>query len=68
MSKFSKWEIEDIEMILEDYPEVKDKSDEELLDFSRKLYWEAQGLFERVNSLEGTAETIKKYIEYRKTV
>lgn len=55
-------------MILEDYPEVKDKSDEELLDFARKLYWEAQGLFERVNCLEGTAETIKKYIEYRKTV
>ena len=68
MRKFSKWEIEDIEMILEDYPEVKDKSDEELLDFARKLYWEAQGLFEEANCLEGTAETIKKYIEYRKTV
>lgn len=43
MRKFSKWEIEDIEIILEDYPDVKDKSDEELLDFARKLRWEAQG-------------------------
>ena len=68
MRKFSKWEIEDIEIILKDYPEVKDKSNEELLDFARKLYWEAQGLFEEANSLESTAETIKKYIEYRKTV
>ena len=68
MNKFSKWEIEDIEMILEDYPDVKDKSDEELLNFARKLYWEAQGFFERAYCLEGTAETIKKYIEYRRTV
>lgn len=43
MRKFSKWEIEDIEIILEDYPDVKDKSDEKLLDFARKLRWEAQG-------------------------
>lgn len=62
----TKWQREDLEDLLEEYPELKDLSDEELDTFSRKLYWEAQGLYDRVNRLESYAENVKLYKEVRK--
>ena len=36
---------------------------EELNALATKLYWEAQGLIDRANSLESKAETIRRYLD-----
>lgn len=59
------WQKEDIEDLLEEYPELADMSDEELVVFSRKLYWKAQGLYDEVNRLESQAETVTLYMQTR---
>ena len=61
----TEWQKEDIEDLLEEYPELIGMTDEELDAFSRKLYWEAQGLYDRVNRLESYAENIKLYKQTR---
>lgn len=61
----TKWQKEDIEDLLEEYPELVDMDDEELVIFSRKLYWEAQGLYDRVNRLESYAENVTLYMQTR---
>lgn len=62
----TEWQKEDIEDLLEEYPALVEMTDEELDAFSRKLYWEAQGLYDRVNRLESYAENIKLYKQIRK--
>lgn len=59
------WQKEDIEDLLEEYPELADMTDEELVIFSRKLYWKAQGLYDEVNRLESQAETVTLYMQTR---
>jgi phosphate uptake regulator len=59
------WQKEDIEDLLEEYPELTDMTDEELVIFSRKLYWKAQGLYDEVNRLESQAETVTLYMQTR---
>ena len=59
------WQKEDIEDLLEEYPELADMTDEELVVFSRKLYWKAQGLYDEVNRLESQAETVTLYMQTR---
>jgi hypothetical protein len=41
-------------------------TDEELDHLSRKLYWDAQGLYDQVNRMESEAENIKLYKSLRK--
>lgn len=61
----TEWQKEDIEDLLEEYPELVGMSDEELVVFSRKLYWKAQGLYDEVNRLESKAETVTLYMQTR---
>ena len=61
----TEWQKEDIEDLLEEYPELADMTDEELVIFSRKLYWKAQGLYDEVNRLESQAETVTLYMQTR---
>lgn len=59
------WQKEDIEDLLEEHPELADMTDEELVVFSRKLYWKAQSLYDEVNRLESKAETVTLYMQTR---
>ena len=61
----TKWQTKDIQDLLEEYPELVDMSDEELVIFSRKLYWEAQSLYDKVNYLENCAESVTLYMQTR---
>ena len=67
MGKFSEldlysWEEEDLEE-LEDEFHLTEKTAEELNTLATKLYWEAQGLVNKANSLESKADTIHRYLE-----
>lgn len=62
----TEWQKEDLEDLLEEYPNLKEMTDEELELLSRKLYHEAQGLYDRVCRLESEAENIKLFIQVRK--
>lgn len=55
----SKWQKEDIEDMLEDYPNLLDMSVEELETLSRKKYWEADGMYQTVCRMESQAELMK---------
>ena len=68
MGKFSEldlywWKVEDLEDLFEEYPELNDMNPEQLEEFARKLYWEAQGLVDRANSLENKADILRDYIK-----
>lgn len=70
MGKFSeldlKWyEEEDLEDLDQEYPDLFDKSREELDKFATQLYREALGLIDEANSLESKADLIRTYL--RKT-
>lgn len=62
----SEWQKEDLEDLLEKYPDLDSMTDEELDHLSRKLYWDAQGLYDQVNRMESEAENIKLYLFLRK--
>lgn len=62
----SEWQKEDLEDLLEKYPDLDIMTDEELDHLSRKLYWDAQGLYGQVNRMESEAENIKLYKSLRK--
>ena len=55
----SKWQKEDIEDMLEDYPNLLDMSVEELETLSRKKYWEADGMYQTVCHMESQAELMQ---------
>lgn len=65
MNKLSKWEIEDIKELLEEEPELAEKTNEELEKLIRKLYIEANDIYYECMRLESKAETIRKYMENR---
>ena len=60
------WQKEDLEDLQETYPNLDEMTDEELELLSRKLYREAQGLYDRVCRLESDAENIKLFMQVRK--
>lgn len=67
MGKFSEldlhwWEEEELEDLLEEYPNFLDMTDEELRKMANQLYWEANGLVEQANRLEAKADTIRSYL------
>ena len=62
----TEWQKEDLEDLQEKYPNLDEMTDEELQLLSRKLYFEAQGLYDRVCRLESDAENIKLFIQVRK--
>lgn len=62
----SKWQKEDIEDMLEDYPDLLEKSIDELETLSRKLYWEADGMYQNVCRIESQAELMKVLAEAKK--
>lgn len=67
MGKFSEldlhwWEEEELEDLLEEYPNLLDMTNEELHKMANKLYWEAQGYVETANRLEAKADTIRSYL------
>ena len=62
----TEWQREDLEDLQENYPSLNEMTDEELELLSRKLYHEAQGLFDRVCRLESDAENIKLFVQVRK--
>lgn len=67
MGKFSeldlKWyEEEDLEDLEAEYPDLFDKSREDLDKFATQLYWKAQNLIEEANSLESKADVIRTYL------
>lgn len=63
--KLTKWQKEDIEDLLEDFPTLFDMPNKELETLSRRMYLEADGLFQTVCHLENQAETIKTYLKAR---
>jgi len=71
MGKFSNlglawWEEDDLEDLIEEHPEVENMTAEELEKFAQSLYWEAQHLIDRANSIENTADIVRKYKEIMK--
>ena len=68
MGKFSElnlqwWLEEDLEDLFEEYPELNDMNIEQMDEFARKLYWEAQGYIDRANSIENKADILREYIK-----
>lgn len=68
MGKFSElnlkwWLEEDLEDLFEEYPELNDMSIEQMNEFIRKLYWEAQGYIDQANSIENKADALWEYIK-----
>jgi len=59
-----KWQREDLEDLLEEFPEIESMTTDELNQKHNDLYWEAAGLIDRANLLESKADTIKLYIKY----
>lgn len=59
-----KWQREDLEDLLEEFPEIENMTTDELNQKHNALYLEAAGLIDRANSLESKADTIKTYIKY----
>lgn len=58
------WEIESINDLFEEYPELRDMTIDELKEKSDDFYAQAAVFYERSRSLEATADTIKLYIKY----
>jgi hypothetical protein len=58
------WQREDLEDLLEEFPEIENMTTDELNQKYNDLYWEAAGLTDRANRLESKADTIKLYIKY----
>lgn len=59
-----KYQREDLENLLEEFPEIETTTVEELRKKYHKLYWEAAAMFEKASSLESKADTIELYIKH----
>ena len=53
------WEKEDIEDLIEEYPQLLEMSLDEIKKLKTKLYWESQGLIERANTIESKANSLQ---------
>lgn len=65
-TNLTKWKKDDLIDLLDDYPNLLEKSDEELETLSTNLYFKAQDLYERANWIEQDAENIKLLMKIRK--
>ena len=65
-TNLTKWKKDDLIDLLDDYPNLLEKSDEELETLSTNLYFKAQDLYERTNWIEQDAENIKLLMKIRK--
>ena len=66
MGKFSEldlhwWEEEDLEDLEEEY-KISEMSISDLHKLASALYWEAEGLHDRANSIESKSDTIRAYL------
>ena len=53
------WQKEDIEDLLEEYPDLLYMSIDEIKKLKTKLYWESQYLIERANAIESKADSLQ---------
>lgn len=53
------WQKEDIEDLLEEYPDLLYMSIDEIKKLKTKLYWESQYLIERANGIESKADSLQ---------
>ena len=58
-----KYEEEDLEELLEVFPDLLEMTSEQLDRAASDLYWKAQHLYDEVMRLESQADTIRKYME-----
>ena len=63
--ELNKWEKEDLEEMVADYPEILEMSDEEINKLATTFYWEAQSKYEEVVSLENQADILRKFSKLR---
>ena len=62
------WQIESIKDLLEEFPEIKTMTTDELNQKYNDMYLEATYLINRANLLESKADAIKTYIKYFKGI
>lgn len=60
------WVLGNIRELLEEHPEYKNMSDAELRKEKANLFIEAKDLFNAVNEIQSKADTIYRYIKWRK--
>lgn len=53
------WEKEDIEDLLEEYPQLLEMSLDEIKKLKTELYWESQGLIDRAYAIESKADPLQ---------
>lgn len=53
------WQKEDIEDLLEEYPDLLYMSIDEIKKLKTKLYWESQYLIEHANGIESKADSLQ---------
>ena len=53
------WEKEDIEDLIEEYPQLLEMSLDEIKNLKTKLYWESQGLTDRAYAIESKADSLQ---------
>lgn len=53
------WEKEDIEDLIEEYPQLLEMSLDEIKKLKTKLYWESQGLIDRAYAIESKADSLQ---------
>ena len=53
------WEKEDIEDLIEEYPQLLEMSLDEIKKLKTKLYLESQHLIERANAIESKADSLQ---------
>lgn len=56
------WEKEDIEDLLEEYPQLLEMSLDEIKKLKTELYWESQHLIDRANAIESKADSLQTLI------
>lgn len=53
------WEKEDIEDLIEEYPQLLEMSLDEIKKLKTELYWESQHLMDRAYAIESKADSLQ---------
>lgn len=53
------WEKDDIEDLIEEYPQLLEMSLDEIKKLKTELYWESQGLIDRAYAIESKADSLQ---------
>ena len=56
------WKKEDIEELIEEYPQLLEMSLDEIKKLKTELYWESQHLIDRANIIESKADSLQTLI------